>query len=259
VHHRIIGLLAVVGACLVMVGFADSSDNPTHGAAPAPPKPPAAVTFAGKVSGTNAYVAVVSLRGRVEAYVCDSVTTAVWLKGVHKGRVVSAVNAAKKVRLNAQVTGSKLTGHVTLAGKRHSIRLAKVSYRAGLWKAFGLVRGKLFEAGWIVLPDGSQRGAGKFPPDGPLQPVQPVNTVKLSGGQTFSIASIGASTSPAGPVTTASCATIKQNWDLFNKAFNNTNASAAATQAALNGMVLNNNVWKRDCQDFFGPIATAPT
>ena len=257
--HRTIGLLAVVGACLVMVGFAYSYDNSTHGAAPAAPKPPAAVTFAGKVPGTKAYVAVVSLRGRVEAYVCDSVTTAVWLKGVRKGRVVSAVNAAKKVRLNAQVTGSKLTGDITLAGKRHTIRLAKVSYPSGLWKAFGLVQGKLFEAGWIVLPNRSQRGAGKFPPDGPLKPVQPVSTAQLSAGTAFAIAGIGASTSPAGPVTTASCAGIKQNWDLFNKAFNNPNASAAATQAALNGMVLNNNVWKNQCQDFFGPIATAPT
>jgi hypothetical protein len=178
---------------------------------------------------------------------------------VRKDRLVSAVNAAKKVRLNAQVTGSKLTGEITLAGKPHSIQLSRVSYPAGLWKAFGLVRGKLFEAGWIVLPNRSQRGAGKFPPDGTFQPVKPVSTVQLSAGAALSIAGIGASTSPAGPVTTASCAAIKKNWDLFNKAFKDPNASAAATQAALNGMVLNNNVWKGQCHDYFGPISTAPT
>ena len=139
--------------------------------------PPAGpiITFAGKVAGTNAYVSVVSRGGQVEAYVCDSDKIAVWLKGTLARRVASAANATNEVVLNAKQSGSTLTGTVTLAGKSHNIKATAVSWPSGLYEAWGLSGTKVVRAGWVLVPDGTQRGAKRVGVD-----VAPVNAVDPS-------------------------------------------------------------------------------
>ena len=117
------------------------------------------VSYAGKVPGTNAYIGLASQGGVVEAYICDSDKIAVWLKGKATGSSFTASNAANDVVFKATRKGTALVGSVTLGGKTILINTAKVSYPDGLWKAVDVVGKNFVKAGWVLLPDGTQRGA----------------------------------------------------------------------------------------------------
>lgn len=117
------------------------------------------VSYAGKVPGTNAYIGLASQGGVVEAYICDSDKIAVWLKGKATGNSFAASNAANDVVFTATRKGAALVGSVKLGGKTIAINAAKVSYPDGLWKAVDVVGKNFVKAGWVLLPDGTQRGA----------------------------------------------------------------------------------------------------
>ncbi len=124
-----------------------------------PPAGPV-VSFTGKVPGTNAYLAVVSRGGQVEAYLCDSDKVSAWLTGTLRGSALRAANAKNDVAFTAKRTGSTLAGTLTLAGKSYKVTTKLGSYPAGLYRADYVTTANLYaKTGWIVLPDGTQRGA----------------------------------------------------------------------------------------------------
>jgi hypothetical protein len=145
-------LVSVVAAVLFSVACAASAGAGTA--------KPVTGSFVGRLSGTNAFVAVVAGKGRVVAYVCDSKRLAVWLGGpLRNGRVDLRAHG---LRLGGRLTQSSAVGTVTLrAGRTLSFRALRADGRAGLYTAVKSVRGVLYRAGWIVLPDGRQRGAVK--------------------------------------------------------------------------------------------------
>ena len=124
--HRLLGIaaccLAACGLGTATAGAAGSTSTlPAELAAKvvadAPPAGPV-LTFAGKVPGTNAYLAIVSRGGQVEAYVCDGTKISSWLSGKVQGTTFNTASKTNDITLTATRTKTKLSGTITLSGKR---------------------------------------------------------------------------------------------------------------------------------------------
>ena len=153
-------------AVAVAVVLAGCGDDAGSGGTPAQAKAAAKGAFVGKVDGTDAYVALVSDGSSVVGYVCDSKKLSRWID-------VSAVRdgTAKLGARNgddlgeATISARSATGTITVAGEPHSFRAVPASGEAGLYRAAhvdqedGMLGKGEVEAGWIVLPDGTRRGA----------------------------------------------------------------------------------------------------
>jgi hypothetical protein len=115
----------------------------------------AGVTYVGAVPGTNAFVGIAVRPSGVLAYVCDSKNVAAWLSG-SPGSTLSGHG----YRLTETVDGSNAKGTVYFPdGSTHAFVASRASRPAGLWRGVETQAGVRYVGGWIVLPDGSQRGA----------------------------------------------------------------------------------------------------
>jgi hypothetical protein len=122
-------------------------------------------SFAGAVQGSQAYVAVYAhkpdKKGRrdVIAYVCDGAQMAEWFsKHRVKGNTLTLASHGG-AHLKAKLTKKTATGAVTLAdGTKLTFTAALVAEPAGLYRAEQTAGGDHYLGGWIVLPDGTQRG-----------------------------------------------------------------------------------------------------
>jgi hypothetical protein len=115
-------------------------------------------TFVGKVSGTDAYIAIVNDGSEVSAYICDGKKIGEWFHGT-PGQEIK-LRSADGTELDATITADGVAGTVRLASDAPVDFDAKPATGAG-----GLYRtqadygdGKALLAGWIVLPSGDQRG-----------------------------------------------------------------------------------------------------
>ena len=119
-----------------------------------------AAGYVGTVSGTRAFVAVVERGSRVTAYVCDSGRIAQWFEGtVSAGR--SKITSRGGYVLQVRFGRGPATGSLRFPGKAgalHHFTAASDARPAGLWRGSKTVDGKTFVGGWIILPDGRQRG-----------------------------------------------------------------------------------------------------
>ena len=131
-----------------------------------------ATTYVGKAAGSEAYVAVVDRNGVVTAYVCDggkTVTIAKWLDGTLRDGQLTA-QAEDGSSLSGALANDQITGSFKPAsGASLEFSVAKATdYPTGLWETTGLLSRITtdlhgpdnYHVGWIVLPDGTQRGAG---------------------------------------------------------------------------------------------------
>ncbi len=116
--------------------------------------------YVGTVSGTRAFVAVVERGSRVTAYVCDSGRIAQWFEGaVSAGR--SKITSSGGYVLQVTFGHGRATGSLRFPGKEgalHHFTAASAASPAGLWRGSKTVDGKTIVGGWIILPDGQQRG-----------------------------------------------------------------------------------------------------
>jgi hypothetical protein len=141
---------------------APPSAAPDPAASPAPTVPgrPAdttPATYAGRVSGSPATVAIVLKDGRAVAYVCDGRRTEAWLRGsVVAGRLT--LTGLAGARLDGNHDGASATGTVTVLGQRWPFRVAVAKPPSGLYRAAATISGARVVAGWIVLADGTQVG-----------------------------------------------------------------------------------------------------
>jgi hypothetical protein len=145
-------------------------------------QPATAVQLAGRIDGSQTLVALVVGESDVVAYVCDGATTAVWLRGRREGDTIRLSSGSELV---ARLTPSGAAGTFTSPdGRSAAFRADAVSGAAGLYRAESTQAGLL--GGWILLPDGEQRGAtrdqrtGAIFPGGTLDPTQ--STVNLNAG-----------------------------------------------------------------------------
>lgn len=250
-------LLGVAAGCLTAVGLGTATAGATGSnstlpaelatrvAADAPPAGPV-LTFAGKVPGTNAYLAVVSRGGQIEAYVCDGTKITSWLSGKVQGTTFSAANKTNDVTLTAKQTRTSLTGTITLSGKRIAIATTQVAWPSGLYKAVGLTKSPDYKpvlTGWIVLPDGTQRGAARVGVTiGAVGAVNPTGNEQLIGGNTTGTP---VSSDPEAfkhrvdkknppPSVGAQCTNLQITFETMMEIYNDPNQSDATHSAAGN-------------------------
>jgi hypothetical protein len=119
-------------------------------------------TFAGRVEGTDAYIAIVADSGSIAGYLCDDGSTSLWLGRSRLDNGEAPLRAVSGDRVGSvTIAGNSATGTIDVDGGIRSFEAARVRERAnaGLYAAVGKQPNRLLVAGWILLPDGSQRGA----------------------------------------------------------------------------------------------------
>ena len=200
-------------------------------------------TFVGKLDGTDAYIAVTaSSAGDITAYVCDGKALAAWAVGTQSVQALSATGKSG-LKIVATISGSRATGNVVLpSGAKSTFRATLASYPAGLWRPYNIA-GKFadLKVGWIVLPDGTQRGLAIDNKAG-LQVVAQVNTVGGTVGQDLGGGSAGTST---GPVTTLSttCTLIQTAWTHARDTRDRAASGSALEAKGTAGMVTATTIW----------------
>ena len=143
------GLVVVVLSVLTGCGGGDKNEA----------KPKAvAVNSAGRVGGTNAYIAIVSDGKIAAAEICDGKNIGAAFNGPQTGNVLD-IRSARGARLHADLARGGATGTVTLAsGRRLAFTTRPVHGNGGLYRARKQLNGMSVTAGWVVLSDGEQRG-----------------------------------------------------------------------------------------------------
>ena len=149
-------------ALMVLAGCSSGGSDDT-----ANPSPAAATrTYVGMAQGTAAFVAVVVDGSRALAYICDGVpanpvgtppTVQVWFNGSSDGSVVNVKQPGGQLQL--RLTETEMTGTVTLSdGREVPVTGRAVAGDAGLYRAEATGSDAKAVAGWILAPDGQQRG-----------------------------------------------------------------------------------------------------
>ncbi|AHY45993.1 Hypothetical Protein RradSPS_0710 [Rubrobacter radiotolerans] len=125
-------------------------------------------SFAGRVEGTDAFVAVVVNReNRALAYVCDgqegrTANVAEWFTGTVAEDGSLELRSENGAKLSAQVSGDGTEGTVQLpGGEEYAFSADPAEEPAGLYRAEETVDGEEYVGGWIQLPSGEERGAVK--------------------------------------------------------------------------------------------------
>jgi hypothetical protein len=171
-----IALLAVLAA-----GCSDGDDEK--------PADRTAVTgsFVGAVSESDAYVAVVvGTKGDALAYVTDGAWSVDWLDGRLTGRTAMLSNEGGAT-LDARFRGDTVTGSFT---RPQNPALEFTARRndapSGLYRAMQDFPDGRYVGGWVVLPDGTERGAVRRY-ETPLAPGEVDATTFKPGDATFTV------------------------------------------------------------------------
>jgi serine/threonine-protein kinase len=120
-------------------------------------------SFAGTVADSDAFFALVSGGGQIMAYYCDGradapLTLEGWFRGEVTGEEVELTNDRGDT-LVGLLSEDSFSGTLTPAGgDAHPVSAAEVSQPAGLYRTDTTIDGETAVGGWIVLPDGQQRG-----------------------------------------------------------------------------------------------------
>jgi hypothetical protein len=117
----------------------------------------------GRLAGTRAYVGLSLHGGTLRAYVCDgtpgrAATLTRWFGGRWDGRHARTFTAqGVQLRVQAVRPDGTIAGRVRAFSGPHGFELRPARGRAGLYESTDA--GRRLHAGWVVLPDGSLRGA----------------------------------------------------------------------------------------------------
>ena len=149
------GIRAVLGLCALIVSaslLSCSSAAVTSG------------SFVGQADGSESFVAIVTDGDKVMAYVCDSDTTATWFTAEGIRDTIDLMSADNVGLVAQRGEGDTLDGTLTQgAGSEFSFSATRVDMDGtlgGLCRADPrVINGVTYVGGWIVLPDGTQRGA----------------------------------------------------------------------------------------------------
>jgi hypothetical protein len=114
--------------------------------------------YAGRSSGGQVTLAVVTDGGTAAAYVCNGRTVAAWLQGSVYGNQVN-LTGRDGAALAGSLSGLTLTGTITPGTGPSFPFSAELSPRpAGIYQARITVGGLATRIGWVVLPGGTQLG-----------------------------------------------------------------------------------------------------
>jgi hypothetical protein len=129
---------------------------------PSPQKPASTAvplakgTFAGRVTGAGATVAIAVHNGKAIAYVCDGNRIEAWLQGSAVGGSLSLTGTNGS--LNGSYSAKAATGSVVAGGRQWTFTVPLVKPPSGLYRATATIRNAKVIGGWIVLGDGTQVG-----------------------------------------------------------------------------------------------------
>jgi hypothetical protein len=115
-------------------------------------------TWVGKVAESDAYIVIMKTELNHLVFVTDGKEIALWFKGVVgvAGAGTFYLQDQDLHAINARVDGKNYTGLVTVAAGRHlAFTAVPAKGDAGLYRA----KDGTGQSGWIVLEDGSFRGA----------------------------------------------------------------------------------------------------
>jgi hypothetical protein len=177
--RREFGFAALSGAAVLGAG-------PAAGAAGAAAKEAAAGSapahFVGRVEGSNAYIAVLKSGRKIGGYVCQNGPGGGWIQysWLQDGRAPLRSADGRRIGQVA-IAGDLATGTVEVAGQERQFRARRTrGGSAGLHFAIGLTRNRLLVGGWILLPDGTQRGAVSGVNASTLSPVATTRAPRLN-------------------------------------------------------------------------------
>jgi hypothetical protein len=156
---RLAATACAVALLALLAGCGDS--DPDRARTTARLAPPAPGTYAARVPGTQAYVAAVIDRDSVAGYLCDNGHTSAWFAArPHRDGRARLASRTRRATLALAPTATGLQARVRLPdGSARTVTLVRQTGRAGVYRATATTPGGGLQVGWIVLADGSQRGA----------------------------------------------------------------------------------------------------
>jgi hypothetical protein len=125
-----------------------------------------AQSFVGQIPSSDIFVGVVNNKGSLTAYVCDGTETKVnkseWFKGTSSNNLFK-LSSANGASLTGEIKTDEITGTLSEAnGQPISFTLSLSTGDAGVYRAELTNGNGTYIGGWIVLPNGEQRGAVSF-------------------------------------------------------------------------------------------------
>jgi hypothetical protein len=120
-------------------------------------------TYVGQLSSSDAYVALVFNGKTMLAYLCDGNQTAEWLRGPvgAAGGGYFQLQSADGAEIEGRPNGDTYVGLATPISGEHFQYTATLvkGDKAGLFRAKETIDGADWSEGWVVLADGSFKGA----------------------------------------------------------------------------------------------------
>ena len=112
-------------------------------------------------SGPTPFVGIVTTADKVLAYICDGQGLAQWYRGsLQAGGLFEVRSTTKKSQITAQINGHSVVGAITLEdGRVLQFRAIPGEGPAGLYRSDDRLGDVRYLGGWVVLPNGEQRGA----------------------------------------------------------------------------------------------------
>jgi hypothetical protein len=153
----VLNKLALVVVALALVLLVQTRATPTTGTF---------LTAVSVSSGPTPFVGIVTTADKALAYICDGEGLAQWYRGpIQAGGLFEVRSTTKKSRITAQINGRSVVGALTLEDGRVLQFRAIPSegpagqVRAGLYRSDDRINDVRYLGGWVVLPNGEQRGA----------------------------------------------------------------------------------------------------
>ena len=120
-------------------------------------------TFVGRVDGSDAYIAISKDGRKIGGYLCDGGTVGRWLKytWLEKGLAPLIAGTTGEELGAVRIAGGTATGMIRVGDHDLPFRAERVHAGddPGLYWAIAKQEDRLLVGGWILLPDGTQRGA----------------------------------------------------------------------------------------------------
>jgi hypothetical protein len=116
--------------------------------------------YAGKAEGSDAYIGLITDGDRLAGYITDGKAISIWL-AVAEIDDDEATLASREGQVlgKASISGDSASGEFQVGPKSFTFDAPKATGEAGLYQAAGRKQNDdSFQAGWVVLADGSQRG-----------------------------------------------------------------------------------------------------
>jgi hypothetical protein len=128
----------------------DAKPSASTSATPAPdPAAAAPITFAGKVNGGAATLAIAIKEGKAIAYLCNGRNLESWMQGDAANGQLS-LTGTQQATLTATYDGNVATGTVTAAGRTYQFQIKPAQAPSGLYRLATTVGNAQVVNGWIV-------------------------------------------------------------------------------------------------------------